>query len=308
MPQDVPAEQHAPAATSQPAATMLEPDYHPFAEEVAQMGQQPEQGASAPDAEPVPEASQPAAAPPVPQPTPEPDPTQASEPEPDFRTAYAELQRKYEEDRRKLEELEPKQQQWLEYQQRENERQAEEARKQAEQVFNQDLDDAFDRIASSNDDAAGKKILDGFVRKYAGQIAQHFQQQAEAERQQYEQNLTQMEQSALEQIKQAHTPGFVHSLVQKYELPDKEGAMSAYLRQFPVEQMEQMAANQKQLLAQAAPTIQHQAIQQAQQDRRASGVHAVGNVSGGPMAPRELRPMAADSTEAIETARALFGL
>ena len=313
MPQDVPSEQHAPAATSQPAATMLEPDYHPFAEEIAQMGQQPEQGASAPEAEPVPEASQPADAPTTPQPTPDPaQPTQASEPEPapetDFRTAYAELQRKYEEDRRKLQELEPQQQQWLEAQQRENERRQEELRQQAQQVFNEDLNTVFNQIASSDDDETGKKLLDGFVRKYAGQIAQHFQQQLEEQRTEFESNLTQMEQHAREQIVQAHAPGFVNHLVQKYELPDPDGAMSNYLRQFPVEYMEQMAANQKQLLAQAAPNLQQQAIQQAQQARRASGVHAVGDVSGGPMAPQELKPMAADSSEAIAGTRALFGL
>ena len=304
MTEDVSQGQPTTAATSQPAATMLEPDFHPFAAEFAQQPGQPEPGASAPDAERVPEAAEPTAAPTATE-------GQPPEPEPDFRAAYAELQRKVEEAERaraqEREQFETQQKQWLEFQQRENERKAEEQRKAAEQDYKTQLKAAYDRAVSADDDEQGLAALDQFVREgIAAKLAAHFQQQSDQQRAEYEKNLTEFQQQARQQLVDYYKPGFAQQLVQQYGLPE---SAAQYLMTAPdVDQMPAMAEQAKALLAQAAPQMQQQAIQQQVEARRQSGVHAVGGVSGGPLPPTELKPMAADSKEAIELGKAILGI
>lgn len=293
--------QHEPLptdATSQPAATMPEPGYHPFAEEFAQMGRGQEQGASAPDAEPAPPGSQP------------PDAPQTPTDEPvDFEARYKALQQQVEAEhaRREAErsQFEQQQQQWLEHQRRENERQAELQRQQAEQQYKAQLKAVYERAVSADDDEKGLAALDEFVRKdIAAQLSQHFQGQLEAERQQYQQQLEQYKTEAEQYVESAFKPGFAQKLVADYGLPSTAAAL---IMAAPSAQMEQKAAEIQQLLAHAAPQIQQRVIEQKAQERRASGVDAVGGASGGPLPPRELQPMSADSPDAIALARALLG-
>src|SRR5690606_27160239 len=129
--------QHAPLptdATGQPAATRPEPGYHPFADEIAQMGEPPAQGASAPAAGTVPpESQQPIATHASMQSDPS---TESPEPPVDWEARFRELQQQVEAQHQQSQaertQFEQQQKQWLEYRQRENERQAAEARQAAE--------------------------------------------------------------------------------------------------------------------------------------------------------------------------------
>lgn len=306
MPQDAQQPTLPTDATTGPAATMPETDYHPFAEEIRQMTGQPPQGASAPEPASVPEGQQAPGAPPQVQP---PEGQPPPEEPVDFRARYEELQRQVEAEhqRRQAQEqqFEQTQKQWLEAQQQLNARQAEEARQRAEQQYNAQLKAAFERAVAADDDEAGLKVLDEFVRKdIAGQLSQHFQSQIEAERTQYQEALENYRKEAEQQLVSYYKPGFARELVQKHGLP--ENAVNYLMTAQNVEQMPAMAEQMQQLLAQAAPQIQQRVIEQKVNERRDSGVQAVGGVSGGPLPPRELKPMSADSPEAVAIARALL--
>lgn len=305
MSQDEQRQQQQGAATGGSAATMPDPNFHPFAEEAAQLAQQQqqqaetqEQGASAPEPQPVPGFEQPSA----PQPP-------AETPE-DIRAKYEEVQRQLEAERRQREEheqlIEQQQRAWMEHQRQQQELQAAEARKNAEQTYREQLKAAFDQAVSADDDEAGLKALDTFVRDgVARRLAGEYERRLQETQQQHQAAMEQYRNEAAQLIDQRFRGGFVQEIVQQQGLPE---AAAGYLMSLDdPNQIPEKAAELKSLLAQVAPQLQQQAIQQQVQQHRDQGTFAPSGGGGGPLPPQELQPMSAGSPQAVNIARDILG-
>lgn len=304
MSQDEQRQQQQGAATGSPAATMPDPNFHPFAEEAAQLAQQPqpqaegqEQGASAPGPQPAPDTEQPSA----PQPPEQPE---------DIRAKYEETQRQLEAERAQRTEheqlIEQQQRAWMEHQRQAQEAQAAEARKAAETTYNEAAKAAYEKIVSADDDGTGLKELDTFAREFvARKLATEYERRLTEREQEHQAAMDQYRNEAAQLIDQRFRGGFVQEIVQQQGLPE---AAAGYLMSLDdPNQIPEKAAELKNLLAQVAPQLQQQAIQQQVQQHRNQGTFAPSGAGGGPLPPEELQPMSAGSPQAVSIARDLLG-
>ena len=305
MSQDEQRQQQQGSATGGTAATMPEPDFHPLADEAARLAQQqqpeqaaaPEQGASAPVPQPAPDAEQPSA-----------PPQQAESPE-DIRAEYERLQQQLEAERKQREEheqlIEQQQRAYMEYQRQQQEAQAAEARKNAEQTYREQLKAAYDQAVSADDDEAGLKALDQFVRDgVARRLATEYERRLNETQQQHQAEMAKYRDETVKLIDQQHRPGFVDQQVRQHNLP--EAAKQILMSVPDPNQIPEKAAELAHLFAQVTPHLQQQAIQQQVQQRRDDGTFAPSGAGGGPLPPQELQPMSAGSPQAVSIARDLL--